>query len=448
MMRLARQWCLLLAAVMATALPSHAQDAPVLRVAAKAPAKGQSGATIELHLEVMTTTWFTHPPELPKLDLPGVMVTPPSGHGELVRYERDGVALNGLRYTYLLSAESAGAIQIPALSVSAQLGPGGVRATAESAPLSIEITGESGPAKVVGDLTVTQSFELAPDPMVQGGRITRSVTQRADGVQPMLLPPAPLEDVPHFKRYPREPDVVTLTDGRGGFLGGQRIDRADYVAEEAGRFALPPLTLHWTDGGSGAPRSQTLPGREVDIGAAPKAAPPFSLQEDLAKLRHGVRWALPAWVIPTLVGMALTLLILWLGRTWWMRFGRFVAAAARRGKARWLASESHYWWAWRRESRAAAPVLSAFYRWMRRISGEVALRPAMASMEEQDRQLAKTALHHLYETGDHKADWRARLAARSRVWRKAWRSQTLATSALPEKLNSVNQRRVLRKGRS
>lgn len=448
MMRLARQCCLLLALGMATALPSHAQDAPVLRVTAKAPAKGLTGATIEMHLEVMTTTWFLQPPELPKLDLPGVMVTPPAGHGELVRDEQDGLALNGLRYTYLISAESAGAIQIPALSVTARLGPGGAPTTAESAPLSIEITGESGPAKIFGDLTVTQAFELAPDPMVQGGRITRSVTQRADGVQPMLLPPAPLEDVANFKRYPREPEVVTLTDGRGGFVGGQRIDRADYVAEEAGRFTLPPLTLHWTDGGSGVPQSRTLPGREVNIQAAPKAAPPFSLQEDLAKLRHGLRWSLPAWVMPTLIGMALMLLILWLGRTWWMRLGRSVAAAGRRGKARWLASEPHYWLEWRREARAGQPVLSACYRWTRRISGEVALRPAMASLEEQDRLLAENALRQIYGTGEHKADWRARLAARSRVWRKAWRIHKRSGQALPDELNPVNQRRDARKGRS
>ena len=108
---------------------------------------------------------------------------------------------------------------------------------------------------------------LAPDPMVQGGRVTRSVTQRADGVQAMLLPPAPLADVPHFKRYPREPELVTLTDGRGGFVGGQRLDRADYVAQEAGSFALPPLTLNWADEHSGAPQSKTLPGRQIEVAA-------------------------------------------------------------------------------------------------------------------------------------------------------------------------------------
>ncbi len=429
-------------------LPLHAQDTAVLRVTAQAPAQGQTGATVELHLEVMTSTWFTQPPQLPKLELPGVMVTPPSGQGELVRDERDGVALNGLRYTYLLSAQSAGTLHIPALRVSAHLGPGGAAITAESAPLSIAISGEARPDKVVGELTVTQSFALAPDPLVQGGRITRSVTQRADGVQPMLLPPAPLADVAHFKRYPREPEVITLTDGRGGFVGAQRIDRADYVAQEAGSFALPPLTLHWTDGRSGAAQSQTLPGRQVDVAAAPAAPPPFSLSEDLAKLRHGARWALPAWAMPVLAGLAAVGLALWLGWSWWKRLALALGAAIQRGRQRWRASEPCYWRAWRREARASRPVLSDFYRWMRRSGGAVALRAALAPMNERDREFAQATLRQVYGTGAGGDGWRARLASRSRAWRKAWRRSTPARHALPVELNPVNQGRDPRTGRS
>lgn len=446
MMRLIRRWSLLLA--MALAVPLQAQEAPVLRVTAKAAAQGQTGATVQLQLEVMTSTWFTQPPRLPKLDLPGVLVTPPSGEAELVRANQDGQALSGLRYTYLLSAQSAGTIQIPALSVTAQLGPGGAPVTAESAPLSIVFGGDAQPGKVVGALTVTQAFALAPDPMVQGGRVTRSVTQRADGVQAMLLPPAPLADVPHFKRYPREPEVVTLTDGRGGFVGGQRIDRADYVAQEAGSFALPPLTLNWADEHSGAPQSKTLPGRQIEVAAAPQTAPPFSLADDLARLRHGLRWALPAWAMPALIGLAAAGLALWLGWTWWRRLARALIAAAGAGRTRWRASETRYWLAWRREARGTQPVLSDCYRWIRRSSGAVALRAALAPMAEGDRQLAENALRQVYGAGGGHADWRARLAARSRAWRKAWRRRRPPRAALPAGLNPVDQGRNARMGRS
>ncbi|WP_238531931.1 hypothetical protein [Achromobacter arsenitoxydans] len=448
MMRRVCRCCLLLAVALTAILarPLHAQDAPVLRVTASAPAEGQTGATIKLQLEVMTSTWFTQPPQLPKLDLPGVTVTPPSGHGELVRDEQNGQSLNGLRYTYLLSVESAGALHIPALSVTAQLGPAGAPVTAESAPLTLQIKGAARLGNVVGDLSVTQSFTLTPDPLVQGGRITRSVTQRADGVQPMLLPPAPLGDVPHFKRYPREPEVVTLTDGRGGFVGAQRIDQADYVAQESGSFALPPLTLHWTDARSGSPKNQTLPGRQVDVAAAQTAPPPFSLQADLAALRHGLRWAIPGWAMPAVIGLAAAGLALWLGRAYWQRLARALGAVARRARTRWLVSEPRYWRAWQREAHAAPAVLSDCYRWIRRSSGAAALRDAVAPLAQDERQFVESTLRHAYGMNAAKTAWRAPLASRSRVWRRAWRKRPAAVHALPKSLNPLHHEAPPRTG--
>ncbi|KAG1245338.1 hypothetical protein G6F65_021284 [Rhizopus arrhizus] len=69
-----------------------AQDAPALRVTAtlQAPAEVRVGATVRLQLEVLTPTWFTQPPVLPALDIPGALVTPPQGEGELVRDSSDG----------------------------------------------------------------------------------------------------------------------------------------------------------------------------------------------------------------------------------------------------------------------------------------------------------------------------------------------------------------------
>nr|WP_236096305.1 BatD family protein [Bordetella parapertussis] len=318
-----RRWLpLACAALLALGLAGapRAQDAPPLRVTARLPAgaPAQAGATLRLELDVMTTTWFTQPPRLPALTLPGVMVTPPSGEGELVRAEHNGVAYSGLRYTYLLSPTAAGQVQVPALAVSAEVGPGKTPASASSAPLSFTVGGAAGgqPAPH-GALTVSQDFALAPDPLVAGGRVTRSITQRAEGVQAMLLPPAPLADVPGFKRYAREPEVTTLTDGRGGFVGGQRIDRADYVAEQAGELSLPAVTLAWRDGAGGQPRQQALPGRTFAVAAAPAVAPPFSLTDDLARLRHGLRWVLPAAWLAWAAGGALALLALWLGWPWW-----------------------------------------------------------------------------------------------------------------------------------
>lgn len=417
-----RRWLpLACAALLALGLAGapRAQDAPPLRVTARLPAgaQAQAGATLRLELDVMTTTWFTQPPRLPALTLPGVMVTPPSGEGELVRAEHNGVAYSGLRYTYLLSPTAAGQVQVPALAVSAEVGPGKTPASASSAPLSFTVGGAAGAQPAPhGALTVSQDFALAPDPLVAGGRVTRSITQRAEGVQAMLLPPAPLADAPGFKRYAREPEVTTLTDGRGGFVGGQRIDRADYVAEQAGELSLPAVTLAWRDGAGGQPRQQARPGRTFAVAAAPAVAPPFSLTDDLARLRHGLRWVLPAAWLAWAAGGALALLVLWLG---------------------WP------WRAWRREARRDSGTLSAFYRWLALAAGAPDLRGATATLDEAAQGAAAAALRDAYGRAPARAGWRVRLGMASRQWRGNWRARRAAAPAhgLPEVLNPARAAR-------
>lgn len=444
-----RRWLpLACAALLALGLAGapRAQDAPPLRVTARLPAgaQAQAGATLRLELDVMTTTWFTQPPRLPALTLPGVMVTPPSGEGELVRAEHNGVAYSGLRYTYLLSPTAAGQVQVPALAVSAEVGPGKTPASASSAPLSFTVGGAAGAQPAPhGALTVSQDFALAPDPLVAGGRVTRSITQRAEGVQAMLLPPAPLADAPGFKRYAREPEVTTLTDGRGGFVGGQRIDRADYVAEQAGELSLPAVTLAWRDGAGGPPRPPARPGRTFAVAAAPAVAPPFSLTDDLARLRHGLRWVLPAAWLAWAAGGALALLVLWLGWPWWRQGLCRLRAAALRRRARRRAGEPWHWRAWRREARRDSGTLSAFYRWLALAAGAPDLRGATATLDEAAQGAAAAALRDAYGRAPARAGWRVRLGMASRQWRGNWRARRAAAPAhgLPEVLNPARAAR-------
>lgn len=460
--------------------PVWAQDAPPLRVTAHAPSRVQANGTLELQLEVMTSTWFTQPPRLPTLTLPGVLVTPPSGEGVLLREQRDGVAYSGVRYTYLLIATQPGKLQIPALTVSAQVGPGRNAVSASSTPLTIAIadnapvaTGAVGatasaptqpattrngtaspqnglPASsaiVAANVAVTQDYKATPDPLVTGGRITRTVTQRAEGAQAMSLPAAPLDDVPHFKRYPMEPEVTTLTDGRGSFVGGQRIDRAQYVALEAGAFEFPALTLPWRSATDGVLKENTVPGRSVAVGMAPKPDVPFSLADDLARLRQDARWALPSWTLQTAAMAIPALLLIWLTWPWWRRAAGALRAASHRAKARWHASESFYWRAWQGEARRAPTTLGAFYRWLRRCAGRSTLRAAVSPLDAASRSQAEAMLRHLYGPNrGSPGDDRLRLLGATRTWRKAWRRRDTSPGAhaLPRTLAAYSSTTVSR----
>lgn len=420
------------------------QGAPSLRVTAtlQAPAHVQVGATLQLQLDVLTPTWFTQPPVLPPLDIAGAMVTPPQGEGELLRDTVAGVSYSGLRYTYVLSPTAAGSLQVPALAVTAKVGPGGQVAAGASQPLSFEVLAPAagqGPAFAAGKMAVTQDFSIAPDPLIVGGRITRSVTQRAEGVQAMLLPAVPLPDLPGFKRYPREPEVTTLDDGRGRFTGGQRVDRADYVAQQAGTFSLPPITVRWRDGATGQPAQSELPGREFTVAAAPAAAPPFSLAEDLARLRHGLRWVIPAAWLAWGAGLVLAGVASWLTWPWWRRIAAELrvrvtcAAAARR------ASEAWHWRAFQRDIRQPAAGLGAFYRWLRLAAGAQDLRAAVAPLGKAPRQAVSAVLQDAYCGPQAGSAWRGRLASESVNWRRVWRARNTPTSAyaLPDELNPV-----------
>lgn len=418
------------------------QPAPALRVTAslQAPAQARIGTTLQLHLDVMTPTWFTQPPQLPALNLPGIAVTPPTGQGELRRDTIDGVAYSGLRYTYLLSPTAAGTVQVPALAVTAQVGPHNDIASGSSQPLSLPVAAPAAtdePGLVSGKLTVSQDFSLAPDPLVVGGRITRAITQRAPGVQALMLPAVSLPDVPGFKRYPREPEVTPLDDGRGQFVGGQRIDRADYVAQAAGSFGLPPITVRWRDDATGLPAQAQLPGRDVLVAAAPKATPPFSLADDLARLRHGLRWVIPAPWVQWSAALLAAIALVWLTWPRWRRLGSRLRQRAEHARAARRASEAWHWRAWQREARGQTASLSAFYRWLRLAAGAHDVRSGVAPLGADARRTAADALRGAYAEPSRNAAWRHALSRASRAWRHTWRTRRrpIAPYSLPDALN-------------
>ncbi|MGH8819270.1 MAG: BatD family protein, partial [Achromobacter pestifer] len=410
-----------------------AQDAPALRVTAtlQAPAEVRAGMTLRLQLEVLTPTWFTQPPVLPALDIPGALVTPPQGEGELVRDTVGGVSYSGVRYTYVLSPTAAGAMQVPALSVTAKIGPGGQLASGTSKPVSFSVLPQAaaGQAVAAGKMEVTQDYSIAPDPLIVGGRITRSVTQRAEGVQAMLLPAVALPDLPGFKRYPREPEVTALNDGRGGFVGGQRIDRADYVAQAAGTFRLPPLTVRWRDGTTGQPAKSELPGREFTVAPAPAVTPPFSLAEDLARLRHGLRWVIPTAWLAWGAGLLAVFAALWLTWPWWRRLAMALRGRVAHAAAAHRASEAWHWRAWKREARGQTASLGAFYRWLRVATGAQDLRTAVAPLGQAPRQTVAAVLQDAYDAPQPASAWRGLLATSSAQWRQAWRKTHAPVSA-------------------
>jgi len=90
--------CLLLTLLISTTTLAAEPD---LRIQASLqPAEtAMVGSLVELHLDVLTDTWFTSAPTLPGLKLPGALVMPSDGHAEHLNQTLDGKPFNGIRYT-------------------------------------------------------------------------------------------------------------------------------------------------------------------------------------------------------------------------------------------------------------------------------------------------------------------------------------------------------------
>ncbi|QII85494.1 protein BatD [Bordetella hinzii] len=410
-----RRLAALLASAWLLAAAWTAQAAePLLRVRASLGQASDvmAGATVTLRLDVLTSTWFADPPALPDLRLPRALVTPPSGRAEILHEQDNGVAMNGLRYTYVITPQAAGPLDIPALTVSARLGQASGPLSASSAPLRLAVREAAGPGVAAQALQATQAFETSAVALTVGGRVTRSITQRAQGAQAMLIKPAPLGDVAGFRRYAREPEIRNLDDGRGGFVGGERVDRADYVAERAGTLSLPALRLDWVDGATGKPAVIELPAQSFDVAPAPGAASPFPIEEDVRQ------WVLhiPAAALWGTAVLAALALAGWLG---WPSIRRAARALGERGRA-WRASEP---WAWRQLRREMGrPGLGSFYLWLRRASGQVSLGQAQRGWSTEARAPALAMLRADYGQPADAARAQALLRQHAPRWRKRWRA--------------------------
>ncbi|MDE3738790.1 hypothetical protein PSH28_19485 [Pseudomonas resinovorans] len=330
------------------------------------------GGTINLEVDLLVDTWFTAAPILPKLELPGAVVNPPSGEAQHLTEQQDGKTFFGLRFIYQITPQAAQRFEIPALEFQVQPGQASGPVKVRSQPLAFaakELAGESdGHRLVATSVTFTQEIERSHDPLRVGDSITRRVKVQAEGAQAMLLPPPEFVEVNGLKRYVQTPRVTPLSDGRGGTLGGVREDSVTYVIGEAGEIDLPAIELKWWDVATGEGHSAAVPTVELKAAKGDYQAP-FSISEDLRALGQKTRLRLSGHGM--LLGMFLVLGggLAYLGRPW----GRVALALLRRWrearKRAWLESPDYAWKLARQQLKGRPTQLGGLYLWVRRSTG-------------------------------------------------------------------------------
>ncbi|WP_285431009.1 hypothetical protein [Pseudomonas sp. fls2-241-R2A-110] len=329
------------------------------------------GGILELQLDVLTDSWFTDAPTLPVLKLPGALVLPPDGHAEHINQTLDGKSFNGMRYSYRITPNLAQGFDIPPLTVQATPGQASTQLSAQSQPLHFTAAQPPGfnpgePVLVAQGLRFTQTVVNSATPLKVGDSITRQLTLQADGALAMALPAPSLADVTGLSRYPKNPHISTLDDGRGNFIGGQRIDTVTYRIDTEGHHELPPITLKWWDASSQQTRTAQVPAVTFEAAANSAYKPVFSITDDLKKLGQQSRLHLSGHRLGLLALLLLVGLAGWFSRPFIQR--AYLAAQTRR-RARhtaWLQSADCAWRQIPAQIEGKPAQLSALYLWARR----------------------------------------------------------------------------------
>ena len=345
---------------------------PELRVQARLqPTAPLVGSLVELQLDILTDTWFTDAPTLPDLKLSGALVMPPDGHAEHLNQTFDGKSFNGMRLRYLITPNVAQGFDIPALTVRATPGQATTELSAQSQPLHFSATQPPGfkpgePVLVAQALRFTQTIVKPDTPLKVGDSLTRQLTLQADGALAMSLPTPALGDVSGLSRYPKNPQVSTLDDGRGNFTGGQRIDSVTYRVDRQGHYSLPPIEVKWWDAGTGQTRTSQVPGVEFEAAANSAYKPVFSIAEDLKKLGRQQRLHLSESALGTLAVLLGVALLAWFARPFIQRAHLGWQARRRARHAAWLESADYAWRQIPPQLDGKPPQLTALYLWTRR----------------------------------------------------------------------------------
>ncbi|WCM54308.1 hypothetical protein OH720_15275 [Pseudomonas sp. WJP1] len=329
------------------------------------------GSLIELRLDVLTDTWFTSAPTLPDLKLPGALVLPSDGHAEHLNQTLDGKSFNGMRYSYLITPNVAQAFDIAPLTVRATPGQATLELSAQSQALHFTATQPPGfkpgePVLVAQGLRFTQDIIKPATALQVGDSLTRQLTLQADGALGMSLPTPALGDISGLSRYPKNPQINNLDDGRGNFTGGQRIDSVTYRIDTQGQHSLPAIELKWWDTGSQQTRTAQVPAVSFDAVANSAYKPVFSITEDLKKLGQQNRLHLSGFAFGLLALLLGVALLVWLARPFIHR--AHLAWQARRSArhAAWLESSEYAWRQIPPQLEGQPAQLSALYLWTRR----------------------------------------------------------------------------------
>ncbi|WP_246184264.1 hypothetical protein [Paraburkholderia bonniea] len=400
-----------------------------------------AGTQVKLVVDLLTTTWFVEAPNWPLFTLPDAVVSLPDEQATNLSEEINGVRWFGVSRAYRIAPQAGKTYAIAPFTITVY--PGGTTSPSQvSTPaLSLVATVPPGAAGMkpffpAPQLSATQTITPAPKHLRVGDTLTRTITQRATGIESMLIPPLTFGEIDGLKRYPNTAVTRNLVQDRAGLVAGERSDSVTYRAERSGHFKLPPMTIEWWNTTTQRKASIVLPAVTFTAEAVHEKLL-FEIPTDAIGL------GMPHRIIVLhghllLIGGALLLCIATLIWTRERIVAMFQRMQRRVKSARKRYREGHFaaWLNLRRAARAGSwqHMIPALYRWMdqRQTFGQPALLANLArSGDPSASALATEALtHYAPLASSRQPDGKA---LQRTLWRisQRTRQRSRAESALP-----------------
>jgi hypothetical protein len=176
--------------------------------------------------------------------------------------QRKGVNYLVIERRYAIFPQQSGDMQIPPLTLNAQVVYGGTRSRfggmfdsqrtrakrVFSKALSVKVLPIPSEFKgnhwlVADDLSLDQSWSADQLNITVGEPITRTVIMKGEGVTASQLPDFTVDDIEGVKLYADQPVLVNQPSQEG--VVGQREQKIAYIASKAGDFLLPAYEVPW-----------------------------------------------------------------------------------------------------------------------------------------------------------------------------------------------------------
>jgi len=260
----------ILVAILACALAAHAAPAPYLIESEFQPARAYVGAEVTLRLRLLRAPGVPYGVlRLPRLG-DAAELTP---FGPLRDYEtqRAGLAYSVRERSFLVVPRRAGPLVLPGPELDGPLRYAkdfvrelrGAPRVLEVLPPRVEAGQAWLPARRV---TLEESWSGDPGALAAGTPVVRTLVVRAEGISGDRLPRLEMAAQPGLRAHHDLPDFGSEYLEAG--MAGRRVQRVVLMPLEEGEIALPELALSWWDVAADAPRTATLPGRTLRVGAA------------------------------------------------------------------------------------------------------------------------------------------------------------------------------------